>query len=134
MHVEQKKKWAKVLARVADPGFGYCLESCAAAAADRRRETACSSAISCSVGGASRSVAGIATVEPALLPILELLARGVEAAADACRLLLKGESLVMWDEALRIARPLRFRSRCRCCAFPIVVTRRTASCDVPHPI
>jgi hypothetical protein len=46
-----------------------------------------------------------AAVEPALLPLLELLARGVEAAAEAGSLLLKGESLVLWDEALRIAPP-----------------------------
>lgn len=49
--------------------------------------------------------AAIASVEPALLPVLELLARGVEAAAEAGSLLLKGESLVLWDEALRIAPP-----------------------------
>ncbi|MGO4560106.1 PD-(D/E)XK nuclease family protein [Mesorhizobium sp. 2RAF21] len=43
--------------------------------------------------------------EQILLPILELLARGAEAAAEAGTRLLSGASLAMWEEALRSAPP-----------------------------
>jgi len=43
--------------------------------------------------------------EDAMLPIIELLARGPEAGQEAGRLLLSGASLAMWNEALRSAPP-----------------------------
>ena len=43
--------------------------------------------------------------ERVLIPVLELVARGAEAAAEAGRRLLSGASLSMWDEALRTAPP-----------------------------
>ncbi len=46
-----------------------------------------------------------AAAEIALLPILELLARGPAAGQDAGRLLLGGACLAMWTEALRSAPP-----------------------------
>jgi hypothetical protein len=46
-----------------------------------------------------------ALAETILLPILELLARGPEAARDASRLLFGAASLAMWSQALRSAPP-----------------------------
>ena len=47
----------------------------------------------------------ISATEDALLPVLELLSWGVGAAAETGKLLLNGKSLVLWNEALRIAPP-----------------------------
>ncbi len=41
--------------------------------------------------------------ERALMPVLEILSRGVAAAEEAGRLLLGGKSLMLWQEALRLA-------------------------------
>lgn len=46
-----------------------------------------------------------AAVEQALLPILELLARGIAAAEDAGARLLRGATLALWQDALRMAPP-----------------------------
>jgi len=67
--------------------------------------------------------------EGALLPILELLARGPEAGQEAGRLLLSGASLAMWNCGAR--HHTRFRFPCRQCGCATAETRRTALCGAP---